>query len=54
MVTDHFAAMSTFAGLITWLHKYMRDKRDFEVDKMVLFSSLPPGEPSYGKRNVRI
>jgi ACS family glucarate transporter-like MFS transporter len=41
MVTYHFAVLATFSGLITWLPKYLRDERGFEVGQMVLFASLP-------------
>jgi len=41
MVTYHFAVLATGSGLITWLPKYLRDERGFEVGQMVLFASLP-------------
>lgn len=41
MVTYHFAMLATFAGLTTWLPKYLRDGRGFDVRGMVLFTSLP-------------
>ena len=41
MVTYHFAVLATFSGLITWLPKYLRDERGFEMGQMVLFASLP-------------
>ena len=41
MVTYHFAVLATFSGLTTWLPKYLRDARGFNVGRMVLFSSLP-------------
>jgi sugar phosphate permease len=41
MVIYHFAVLATFSGLITWLPKYLRDERGFEVGQMVLFASLP-------------
>lgn len=41
MVTYHFAVLATVSGLITWLPKYLRDERGFEVGQMVLFASLP-------------
>ncbi|MEI7671000.1 MAG: MFS transporter [Deltaproteobacteria bacterium] len=41
MVTYHFAVLATFSGLITWLPKYLRDERGFDVGQMVLFASLP-------------
>lgn len=41
MVTYHFAVLATFAGLTTWLPKYLRDARGFDVGQMVLFTSLP-------------
>ena len=40
MVTYHFAVLATFAGLTTWLPKYLRDARGFDVGQMVLFTSL--------------
>lgn len=41
MVTYHFAVLATFSGLITWLPKYLRDERGFDMGQMVLFASLP-------------
>ena len=41
MVIYHFAMLATFAGLTTWLPKYLRDGRGFDVQGMVLFTSLP-------------
>jgi sugar phosphate permease len=41
MVTYHFAVLATSSGLITWLPKYLRDARGFDVGQMVLFASLP-------------
>lgn len=41
MVIYHFAVLATFAGLTTWLPKYLRDARGFDVGQMVLFTSLP-------------
>ena len=41
MVTYHFAVLATFSGLTTWLPKYLRDARGFDVGQMVLFASLP-------------
>jgi sugar phosphate permease len=41
MVIYHFAVLATFAGLTTWLPKYLRDGRGFDVRGMVLFASLP-------------
>ena len=41
MVTYHFAMLATFSGLTTWLPKYLRDARGFDVKQMVLFASLP-------------
>jgi sugar phosphate permease len=41
MVTYHFAVLATFAGLTTWLPKYLRDARGFNIRQMVLFTSLP-------------
>lgn len=41
MVTYHFAVLATFSGLITWLPKYLKDERGFEVGQMVLFAALP-------------
>jgi ACS family glucarate transporter-like MFS transporter len=40
MVTYHFAVLATFAGLTTWLPKYLRDARGFDMGAMVLFTSL--------------
>lgn len=40
MVTYHFAVLATFAGLTTWLPKYLRDARGFDMGQMVLFTSL--------------
>ncbi|OGP53666.1 MAG: hypothetical protein A2162_03760 [Deltaproteobacteria bacterium RBG_13_52_11b] len=41
MVTFHFAVLATFSGLTTWLPKYLREARGFNVRQMVLFASLP-------------
>ena len=41
MVTYHFAVLATNSGLITWLPKYLRDERGFDMAQMVLFASLP-------------
>lgn len=41
MVTHHFAVLATASGLITWLPKYLRDARGFDVGRMVLFTTLP-------------
>jgi sugar phosphate permease len=41
MVTYHFAALASLSGLTTWLPKYLRDARGFDVAQMVLFTSLP-------------
>jgi sugar phosphate permease len=41
MVTYHFAVLATFSGLTTWLPKYLRDARGFNIRQMVLFASLP-------------
>ncbi len=41
MVTYHFAVLATFSGLTTWLPKYLREARGFDVGQMVLFASLP-------------
>jgi sugar phosphate permease len=41
MVTYHFAVLASFTGLITWLPKYLREARGFDVRQMVLFASLP-------------
>jgi sugar phosphate permease len=41
MVTYHFGLLATYLGLITWLPKYLRDARGFDVGQMVLFVSLP-------------
>ena len=41
MVTYHFAVLATFSGLTTWLPKYLREARGFDVGRMVLFASLP-------------
>jgi sugar phosphate permease len=40
MVTYHFAVLATFAGLTTWLPKYLRDARGFDMGAMVLLTSL--------------
>jgi sugar phosphate permease len=40
MVTYHFAVLATFAGLTTWLPKYLREVRGFDMGAMVLFTSL--------------
>ncbi len=41
MVTHHFAVLATSSGLVTWLPKYLREARGFDVGGMVLFTSLP-------------
>ena len=41
MVTYHFAVLATFSGLTTWLPKYLREARGFNIRQMVLFASLP-------------
>jgi nitrate/nitrite transporter NarK len=41
MVIYHFAVLATFSGLTTWLPKYLRDARGFDMNRMVLFASLP-------------
>lgn len=41
MVIYHFAVLATFSGLTTWLPKYLREARGFEVSQMILFASLP-------------
>jgi sugar phosphate permease len=41
MVTFHFAVLATFSGLTTWLPKYLREARGFNIRQMVLFASLP-------------
>ncbi len=41
MVVYHFAVLATLSGLTTWLPKYLRDERAFDVKGMVLFASLP-------------
>ena len=41
MVIYHFAVLATFSGLTTWLPKYLRDARGFDMNHMVLFASLP-------------
>lgn len=41
MVTYHFAVLATFSGLTTWLPKYLRDARGFDLSRMVLFAALP-------------
>jgi sugar phosphate permease len=41
MVIYHFAVLATFSGLTTWLPKYLRDARGFDMNQMVLFASLP-------------
>jgi sugar phosphate permease len=41
MVIYHFAVLATLSGLTTWLPKYLRDERGFDLRGMVLFTSLP-------------
>lgn len=41
MVIYHFTVLASFAGLTTWLPKYLREVRGFDVGQMVLFTSLP-------------
>ena len=41
MIIYHFAVLATSSGLMTWLPKYLRDARGFDVRQMVLFASLP-------------
>lgn len=41
MVIYHFAVLATFSGLTTWLPKYLREARGFDVREMVVFTSLP-------------
>ena len=41
MVIYHFAILATLSGLTTWLPKYLRDERGFNLRGMVLFASLP-------------
>jgi sugar phosphate permease len=41
MVIYHFAVLATYSGLITWLPKYLREARGFDVGRMVLFASIP-------------
>ncbi|MGD0234078.1 MAG: MFS transporter [Syntrophorhabdales bacterium] len=41
MVIYHFAVLATLSGLTTWLPKYLRDERGFDLKGMVLFASLP-------------
>jgi sugar phosphate permease len=41
MVTYHFALLATFSGLSTWLPKYLRDARGFDLSRMILFATLP-------------
>jgi len=41
MVTYHFSVLASFSGLTTWLPKYLREARGFDVGQMVLFASLP-------------
>jgi len=41
MVVYHFAVLATLSGLTTWLPKYLKDERGFDVKGMVLFASLP-------------
>jgi sugar phosphate permease len=41
MVIYHFAVLATFSGLTTWLPKYLRDERGFDMNRVVLFASLP-------------
>lgn len=40
MVTYHFAVLATFAGLTTWLPKYLKEARGFDMGAMVLFTSF--------------
>jgi sugar phosphate permease len=41
MVVYHFAVLATLSGMTTWLPKYLREARGFDVGQMVLFTSLP-------------
>ena len=41
MVAYHFSVLASFSGLTTWLPKYLREARGFDVGQMVLFASLP-------------
>lgn len=41
MVIYHFSVLASFSGLTTWLPKYLREARGFDVGQMVLFASLP-------------
>lgn len=40
-VIHHFAVLAVYFGLVTWLPKYLREARGFEVAQMVLYASLP-------------
>lgn len=40
MVVYHFAVLATFAGLTTWLPKYLKEARGFDMGGMVLYTSL--------------
>lgn len=37
----HFAVLAVYFGLITWLPKYLKEARGFDVGQMVFFASLP-------------
>lgn len=40
-VAHHFAMLAVYNGLITWLPKYLKDVRGFDLAAMVFFASLP-------------
>ncbi len=40
-VAYHFTSLAVYFGLITWLPKYLKDARGFDVGQMVLFAALP-------------
>lgn len=40
-VLYHFATLAVYFGLVTWLPKYLKEGRGFDVAGMVLFASLP-------------
>jgi sugar phosphate permease len=40
-VLYHFALLSLYFGLVTWLPKYLREERGFDLALMVVFASLP-------------
>jgi sugar phosphate permease len=40
-VLYHFALLSVYFGLVTWLPKYLQEARGFDLALMVIFASLP-------------